>query len=183
MLAPDPTIRAQNVALPAPSSPGPLSSDDTPGFSFHDILNIINPLQHLPVISTIYRAITHDTIKPFDKIAGDTLYGGPMGFVGSLADTIFQKLTGKDFGDTVLSLFTGSHDSPATSVAQSSSPATPQVSPQADIAGPDMNALMTSMSRNGIDPSLAQRAAAAYRHAVDLATEPQGPNFAAQPAS
>src|SRR5215472_4200653 len=123
MLAPDPTIRAQNVAVPAASSPGPLSAEDTPGFSFHDILNIVNPLQHLPVISTIYRAVTGDTIKPFDKIAGDTLFGGPMGFIGSLADTIFQKITGKGFGDTVLSLFTGSRDASPTSVAQQSLPA------------------------------------------------------------
>ena len=30
------------------------------GFSFHDLLDTINPLQHLPVVSTIYRAITGD---------------------------------------------------------------------------------------------------------------------------
>jgi hypothetical protein len=184
MLTPDPTIGAQNVALPAPSSPGPLSAEDTPGFSFHDLLNIVNPLQHLPVISTIYRAITHDTIKPFEKIAGDTIYGGPMGFIGSLADTIFQKITGKDFGDTVLSLFTGSHDAAATSVAQSSSSATAGVSPQTDIASPDMSALMTSMSQNGIDPSLAKRAAAAYRRAVDLSAAPMAtPALRLQPAT
>ena len=73
MVALDLTTRAQNLAAPTPSSPGPLSPADTGDFSFHDLLNIVNPLQHLPVISTIYRAITGDTIKPFDKIAGDTL--------------------------------------------------------------------------------------------------------------
>jgi hypothetical protein len=183
MVALDPTLRAQNVAAPVSSSPGPLSASDTSGFSFHDLLNIVNPLQHIPVISTIYRAVTGDTIKPFDKIAGDTLYGGVIGFVSSLADTVFQKITGKDFGDTVLSLFTGSHDSVPAAVAQASTSAAVQVSPETDIASPDMSVLMTSMSRNGIDPSLASRAAAAYRHAIHLTTEPPTPAIAAQPLS
>jgi hypothetical protein len=182
MVALDPTTRAQNLAAPSPSLPGPLSASDTGGFSFHDLLNIVNPLQHLPVISTIYRAITGDTIKPFDKIAGDTLYGGVIGFVSSLADTIFEKITGKDFGDTVLSLFTGSHDSKPTAVAQASEPAI-QVSTQTNIASPDLTALVTSMSRNGIDPSLAKRAVSAYRRAIDLTQHPLTPSAAAQPLS
>ena len=36
----------------------PFGSD---GFSFLDVLDIINPLQHLPVISTLYRQVTGDT--------------------------------------------------------------------------------------------------------------------------
>src|SRR5205085_12696396 len=44
-------------------------------FSFDDLIDIVNPLQHLPVVGTLYRAITHDTIKTPEKIAGDTLYG------------------------------------------------------------------------------------------------------------
>ncbi len=78
------------------------SSDS--GITFDDILDIVNPLQHLPVISTLYRSITGDQIKPFPKIAGDGLYGGWMGFASSIADTIFQKVTGKGFGDTALAL-------------------------------------------------------------------------------
>ena len=182
MVAIDPSPRAQNPAAPSSSSPGPLSPADTGGFSFHDLLNIVNPLQHIPVISTIYRAVTGDVIKPFEKIAGDLLYGGPIGFVSSLADTIFEKITGKDFGDTVLSFFTGSHDSKPAAVAQASQNAI-QVSPQADIASPDLSALVTSMSRNGIDPSLAKRAVSAYRRAIDLAPQPLTPAVAAQPLS
>src|ERR1700749_1444367 len=95
-----PQTQAQAAAPPASGS----------GFSFHDFLSIINPLQHLPVIGTIYRAITGDTIGTPEKIAGDTLYGGLWGAVASIADTAFQALTGKDVGDTMLALFTGSHD-------------------------------------------------------------------------
>jgi len=76
-------------------------------FSFYDFLDIINPLQHLPVVSTLYRKITHDEIGTPEKIIGDTLFGGLGGLVSSLADTVFEKLTGKSMGDTVLALFDG----------------------------------------------------------------------------
>ena len=37
--------------------------DDPPqDFTFDDFLDIINPLQHLPIVSMIYRAITGDNI-------------------------------------------------------------------------------------------------------------------------
>src|SRR5665213_4140514 len=84
-------------------------------FSFHNLLSIINPLQHLPVIGTLYRAITGDTIGTPEKIAGDTLYGGLWGAVASIADSAFQAVTGKDIGDTVLAFFTGNHGSTSVS--------------------------------------------------------------------
>ena len=90
-----------SAAIPGASSPG---------FSFHDLLSIINPLQHLPVIGTLYRAVTGDTIGTPEKIAGDALYGGLWGAVSSIADAAFEEITGKDVGDTVLALFTGHHD-------------------------------------------------------------------------
>jgi len=78
------------------------SADDDGKSFFDDMLDIVNPLQHLPVVGTIYRAITGDKIGDIEKVAGDTLYGGPMGLVSSLADLAFEKITGKDFGDTVM---------------------------------------------------------------------------------
>ena len=72
------------------------------GSAFHDLLDIVNPLQHLPVIGTLYRAITGDTMGTMEKIAGDALYGGLWGAVGAVADTAFEAVTGKDFGSTVL---------------------------------------------------------------------------------
>jgi hypothetical protein len=38
------------------------STDEGPTFA--EFLDIINPLQHIPVVSTIYRAITGDQISP-----------------------------------------------------------------------------------------------------------------------
>ena len=39
-------------------------------FSFHNLLDIVNPLQHLPVIGTLYRAITGDTYRHAGKDRG-----------------------------------------------------------------------------------------------------------------
>lgn len=89
-------LAAGRVTVAATASP----TDE--GFSFSDLLDIVNPLQHIPVVSTLYRAITGDQIKTFPKIAGDALFGGVTGFISSVADTIFEKITGKNVGDTVL---------------------------------------------------------------------------------
>jgi len=80
------------------------------------VLDVVNPLQHLPVVGTLYRAITGDKIGAVEKIAGDTLYGGLWGAIGSVADVAFEAATGKDFGGTMLAMVTGDHDAP-TAVA------------------------------------------------------------------
>ena len=80
---------------------GKTSTGDDKSF-FDNMLDIVNPLEHLPVVSTIYHAITGDKMGDVEKVAGDTLYGGPIGLVSSLADLAFEKITGKDFGDTVM---------------------------------------------------------------------------------
>lgn len=149
---------AQSVAAPA-SEPDSASEFHV---SFDDLLDIVNPLQHLPVVGTLYRAVTHDAIKTPEKIAGDTLYGGLWGFVSSVADTAFEKITGRNFGDTVLALFTGSHDTPAAVAgnAPASQTAAAATSPQAT---GDVAALTQSLERSGVDSGLAQRALYAYR--------------------
>ena len=48
---------------------------------FADLLDVVNPLQHIPVVSTVYRNLTGDTIKPIAQVAGGLLYGGPSGAV------------------------------------------------------------------------------------------------------
>lgn len=82
-------------------------------FSFGDFIDIINPLQHIPVISTLYREITGDEISPHARILGDTLYGGPMGFLSSIANVFYEEVAGEDPGETLLALLTG-EDAEAT---------------------------------------------------------------------
>jgi hypothetical protein len=82
--------------------------DDPPqDFTLDDFLDIINPLQHLPVVSFIYRAVTGDQIKPAMRILGDIGYGGPTGFLGSCAEVLFEAIFGQDVGGTAISLLTG----------------------------------------------------------------------------
>lgn len=104
-------IAAEKTA-PAPISetvPGKSAKtpDEKPGFSFGVLLDIINPLQHIPLVSTLYRRITGDDINPVSRIAGDTLFLGVLGFAGSLINVAMEKITGKDVGDHVMTATLG----------------------------------------------------------------------------
>ena len=69
------------------------------GFSFGDILDIINPLQHIPIVSSIYRKISGDIIAPAMQIAGDALFGGPIGAAVSIAkEAIKAQFNSDDAG-------------------------------------------------------------------------------------
>ncbi len=81
------------------------------GFSFADLLDIINPLQHIPIVSTIYRQITGDEIGAGARILGGALFGGVLGLVSGLANALVERETGRDIGDNVLALL---QDEPAT---------------------------------------------------------------------
>ena len=72
------------------------------GFSFSDLIDIINPLQHIPLVSTLYREITGDAIDPLSKLVGSTLYGGSIGAVTSLVNIMVEYNTGKDVGEHAL---------------------------------------------------------------------------------
>jgi len=76
-------------------------------FSFRDLLDIINPLQHLPVVSTLYRWITGDTIGALPRIIGDGIYGGPIGLVGGLFNAQVKQESGKDAGEHVIAMLGG----------------------------------------------------------------------------
>lgn len=59
-------------------------------FSFWDFLDMINPLQHIPIVSDYYRQATGDTIKPELKIAGGIATGGVFGLFASVAGVIMD---------------------------------------------------------------------------------------------
>jgi hypothetical protein len=94
--------------------------DETPGsrqlffgadgkFGWDDFLDVINPLQHIPIISQIYRAVTGDQINGAAEIIG-ALPFGPLGFVGmagAIADLAVRDSTGKDIGENVASMVFG----------------------------------------------------------------------------
>ncbi|WP_428248016.1 hypothetical protein [Ferrovibrio sp.] len=72
------------------------------GFTFSSFLDIINPLQHIPVVNTVYRAVTGDTIENGPRLIGGALFGGPLGLVASVVNGIIDEETGKDIGSHAL---------------------------------------------------------------------------------
>lgn len=163
-----------SIEVTAPVAAPPASADQPSkdskssdwDFSFHNLLSIINPLEHLPVIGTIYRAITGSHIGVPERIAGDALYGGLWGAVSGAADAAFEAITGKDFGSTVLALFTGHHRDKA--VASNAKPAAQIVDVQPTDMTADMTALQASLDAKGVDVDLARRAMSAYRKSIAL---------------
>ena len=94
------------------SSPRPLAAaaDNSP--SFWDFLDVVNPLQHIPVISSIYRNLTGDQIGGVARTIGGALFGGPLGLVASVFENMVQQTSGKDFGEQIASLLGGDGDKP-----------------------------------------------------------------------
>ena len=67
-----------------------------------DFLDIINPLQHIPLVSNLYRNWSGDTIDPVPRVGGGALFGGPIGAIVSLLNVIVDETTCKDVGDHFL---------------------------------------------------------------------------------
>jgi hypothetical protein len=97
------------------SSP-PLAEKDPVGapFTAWDLLDIINPLQHIPVISDLYRSATGDTIRPEIQLLGSTAVGGFLGFAGQLSNMVYASATGKTFGEAIGSALSGSTSASTT---------------------------------------------------------------------
>lgn len=66
------------------------------GLTFGDLLDIVNPLQHLPVVGAVYRSITGDEASPGAKMAGGAIYGGPIGFASAMINNAIEETTGDD---------------------------------------------------------------------------------------
>lgn len=172
MAAIDYSVHAVNPAAQATSPAATTAAASDSGFSFGkllgDLLDVVNPLQHLPVISTLYRHLTGDKIDTPEKLAGDLLYGGPIGFACSLGDTLFQKLTGKDVGDTVYAMVIG-NDTPQTAVASAQKPVDvrPATSLPLQLSLPDMSFFKSSDTQTA-QADMMLRAAKAYQTSQSL---------------
>lgn len=152
------------------------------GESFFDhILDVVNPLQHLPLVGTLYRALTGDKMGPVEKIMGDTLYGGLWGAVSSVASVAFEGITGKSPEDMVLGWF---HHDDSVKLAKVTAP---QISANGSLPSGDLPvlpsnpviasaqsdslqiaALTNALSAKGVDSDTAQRALYAYRRSMGI---------------
>ncbi len=133
-------------ASPPPATPGSSLARDgaktwTDGetASFKDLLAIVNPLQHIPIVGTIYRAVTGDQVAVMPSLIGGALFGGPIGFALSVADNVFKNQTGRNVGETVIAgLFGPSTPADATAEPQlaAATPADPPPRLVIDIPAP-----------------------------------------------
>ncbi len=93
------------------------------GLTFGDIVDVINPLQHLPVVSAVYRWLTGDEISPAARMAGAALYGGPVGFAFAIANLAVEDTSGRDLGGhAVALLFEGDNGAEPTDLAAAAGP-------------------------------------------------------------
>jgi len=119
------SISASAPAATLPTKP----AGDHPSF-FRQLLSELNPLQYVPVVGTIYRAVTGDTIPESARIAGSLvvsgLIGGPVGLAASVGITLLEQLTGVDpekLGDKLLAnlgIGSSAHSTAPVAVAASS---------------------------------------------------------------
>jgi len=148
-----PTVAPADAAAP----------EDDDGISFYDVLDIINPLHHLPVISSIYRAVSGDEIGPVARIMGGGLFGGVIGAAVSLADVVLQKASGDYLGGHIITaLFGGDDAAPAdgapTRLAAGSAPpadatslANATLAPQASATPPPGRSAIPAISASAFE--------------------------------
>lgn len=85
---------------------------DTPrhdDLSFGDILEMINPLQHIPLVSNLYQNATGAKISPLAHMIGGAILGGPLGFAMAGVNAVFEEGTGKSLLENIISPDTDSN--------------------------------------------------------------------------
>jgi hypothetical protein len=89
-----PSPREPKVPTPPTASPGPIRR----AFSHFlgELRDVINPLQHIPVLSGLYRAVTKDGMSKTANVLGGLLYGGPIGAAAAMAQNVVNKIAGTD---------------------------------------------------------------------------------------
>lgn len=98
------TSRPAAMSYAPDGSPIPATAikKEAQGPSFADLIDIINPLQHIPVVGTLYRKITGDEISPPARVIGAAVFGGPIGGALALADEAIRAETGTGLGEKAL---------------------------------------------------------------------------------
>lgn len=156
-------------------------TSDSEGGGFIDflkgVIDIVNPLQHIPIVSTLYRNITGDEMSPMARLAGDTLFGGPIGAALAMVDIATEGATGKDVGGTMLAALTD-EDKPASATQIAAADTTTSSTEQnfQTSPTPTTHRTGTSMAMNGNE--LASRS-----YKASTAPVSTGENATAVPAS
>lgn len=81
-------------------------------FGFDDFLDIINPLQHIPLVNIAYRSLTGDTIDGAAQLLG-ALPFGPLAMASTVTDLAFRSQTGAGMAENGLAMLFGDDEAPA----------------------------------------------------------------------
>jgi hypothetical protein len=119
-----PKAPSQTLSL-KPAKPFALWQDGD--FGFGDFLDIINPLQHIPIVATIYRNMTGDTIGAAPRIIGGALWGRLSGFISGVVNVLVDWFTGKDVGDHIYTALFGNKTETANQTVVAQKPNTTAV--------------------------------------------------------
>jgi hypothetical protein len=85
----------------------------THNFSFGDLIDVINPLQHIPGVASVYRAVTGDMISDPARFMGSMLFTGPIGLALTAVDTLAMNAEGQRPSDQLIAAFRSDDPSPA----------------------------------------------------------------------
>ena len=110
------------------------------GLGFQDVLDAINPLQQLPIISSIYRETSGETISAASRMIGGALLGGPIGFLFAFINSAIEAGTGSDIGGNIVAAL--GEDEEETEMASLDMPGAP---PPTNRAAYDAYQKMNSM--------------------------------------
>lgn len=62
-------------------------------FGLKDVLDVVNPLQHIPGISDLYQTLTGDRPSKMAQVLGGFMYGGISGGLLAHAETLYESAT------------------------------------------------------------------------------------------
>lgn len=125
-----------NLAYNEISSVNEMPEQQDDQFGFKDLIDMVNPLHHIPVVGHVYRELSGDQIKPIGKIVGSAAFGGPLGIATALIDSVVTNETGQDMAsnaiDVALGKGIGKKPEPVSTFAQIETAASkPQTAKQA----------------------------------------------------
>ena len=111
--------------------------DETPGsrklffgddevFGWDDFVDLINPLQHIPVVAQVYRAVSGDQINGAAELLG-ALPFGPSGTMAAVMDLMVRDTTGRDIGSNAIALLFGTDQTPDGTAVASAAAAPPDI--------------------------------------------------------
>jgi hypothetical protein len=131
-------LSLEDERMPAASVGG----EPSPTPKFSDFVALLNPLQNLPVVGTIYRQMTGDVPHPAARVIGGLIWGGPLGLIGAALTYVAEQVSGKGTTEIVKSIFDGGATAPPLAEAAPTPPvpAEPAGEPVAAATAPPMTA-------------------------------------------